>query len=198
MSKEIGEARSPGGGQAVSLLASRRHTLYFLAIWLGVTAVSVLSAILNPGVAKSQGPNNMIPFYLFLIGMQALWVRFVYKGMQRAGRSLLEFFSLPRFGPAPLVQDIGYAALSYALIYACGALIGHWSAPDAQQANLMLPQLPTAALALTVWIGLSLSAGLGEEILFRGYLQRQLSAMTGRPVLAILVQAMLFWRRACL
>jgi membrane protease YdiL (CAAX protease family) len=186
------EARSAGGGHPDELLASRRHTLYFLAIWLAVTAAGVLSAVLNKGPARAHGPNDMIPFYLFLIGMQVLWVRFVNKGMRSRGHSILEFFGLPRFRPAQLAQDIGYAALSYALIYGCVALIGHWSHPDAQPANVVLPRLPTGALAMSVWIGVSLTAGICEEIVFRGYLQRQLAAMTGRPVIAILVQAILF------
>jgi uncharacterized protein len=185
------EARSLGG-HPVELLASRRHTLYFLAIWLAVTAAGVLSAVLNTGPAKAHGPNDMIPFYLFLIGMQALWVRFVYKGMQARGHSILEFFGLSRYRPAQLAQDIGYAALAYALIYGCVALIGHGFHHDSQQANVVLPQLPTGALAMSVWIGVSLAAGIGEEIVFRGYLQRQLAAITGRPMIAILVQAILF------
>ena len=39
---------------------------------------------------------------------------------------------------------------------------------------------------------LSISAGFSEELVFRGYLQRQLTALTGRASLALLLQAAVF------
>jgi uncharacterized protein len=188
------ELRSPAGepGRSDVLLASRRHTVIFLLIWLAVTVSGVLSAVHSAGRVKAPGANDMVPFYLFLIGMQALWVRFVYKGMQKRARSILEFFGRPWFTPAQLAQDIGYAALSCALIFVCGTLIGVLLHRDPQQTNALVPQLPTGALAITVWIGVSLAAGICEEIVFRGYLQRQFAAMTGKPKAAILAQAILF------
>jgi membrane protease YdiL (CAAX protease family) len=38
----------------------------------------------------------------------------------------------------------------------------------------------------------SISAGISEEIVFRGYLQRQLTALTGRTWLALLLQVTVF------
>jgi uncharacterized protein len=194
MSNLSSETPVPAGGRGNpgELLASRRHTLIFLLIWLAVTVSGVLSAELNSSPAKAHGPNDMMPFYLFLIGMQALWVRFVYKGMQKHARSILEFFGRPWFTPAQLAKDIGYAALAFAMIHVCCALIGDLSHRDPQQTNALFPQLPSGALAITVWICVSLAAGICEEIVFRGYLQRQFAAMTGRPIVAILAQAILF------
>ncbi len=39
---------------------------------------------------------------------------------------------------------------------------------------------------------MALTAGICEEILFRGYLQRQFIAMTGNPALGILLSAVIF------
>ena len=47
-------------------------------------------------------------------------------------------------------------------------------------------------LLSTLWVGVSLAAGVCEEIVFRGYLQRQLTAMTGHAGIAILLQAIIF------
>jgi membrane protease YdiL (CAAX protease family) len=43
-----------------------------------------------------------------------------------------------------------------------------------------------------VWIGVSLTAGFCEEVVFRGYLQKQLQAMTGSAAIAVLGQALFF------
>jgi membrane protease YdiL (CAAX protease family) len=179
-------------GGASELLASRRHTLLFLVIWLVVTVCGGLSAALNAGANDAPGPNDMIPFYLFLIGMQLLWVRFVNKGMQRNGHSIFEFIGRTWFRPTQLASDVAYAALAFGLIYALTSVVTHFSHHDPQSANIVLPSLPSGAFGLSVWVSLSLTAGTCEEIMFRGYLQRQFAAMIGRPRLAILAQAILF------
>jgi len=43
-----------------------------------------------------------------------------------------------------------------------------------------------------LWVLLSISAGFSEELVFRGYLQRQLTALTGSVTVALLLQSALF------
>jgi hypothetical protein len=43
-----------------------------------------------------------------------------------------------------------------------------------------------------LWVLLSISAGISEELVFRGYLQRQLTAFTGRASLALFLQVAIF------
>ena len=43
-----------------------------------------------------------------------------------------------------------------------------------------------------LWVLLSISAGFSEELAFRGYLQRQFTALTGRTSQALLLQAAVF------
>ena len=179
-----------GGSRA--LLASRKHTVLLLGIWLAVTVFGGLSAALNSGASDANSPNDMIPSYLFLIIMEWLWVRLVYKGMQRHAHSILEFFGRAWLKPTQLATDIAYAALAFGLIYAFTSIATHLSAHNPQQANVVLPSLPAGAIGLSVWLLLSITAGICEEIVFRGYLQRQFAAITGRPSLAIMAQAILF------
>jgi uncharacterized protein len=53
-------------------------------------------------------------------------------------------------------------------------------------------QPPTGILEVTLWILLSISAGIGEEIVFRGYLQKQFQAATGSVVAAVILQGAIF------
>ncbi len=53
----------------------------------------------------------------------------------------------------------------------------------------MMPQGVTES---TCWVLLSISAAIAEELIFRGYLQRQFLAWTGRVPMAILFQVMVF------
>jgi uncharacterized protein len=189
-------SKAPGpqatGSSSRPLLASRRHTLIFLAICLAVTVISALNANHGYPTGAPARSNQMLLLYLFLIGMEWLWVRFVYKGMQAHGRSLLEFIGRPWFTPRLLAGDLLYAALalgfSYALFIGIDRVLQHGEALT----NPLLPAVPSGAAGMIVWIGLSLSAGICEEIVFRGYLQRQLAALSGSTSIAVLGQAIAF------
>ena len=189
-------SQAPGpqakGRSPRTLLASRRHTLIFLAICLAVTVASALNANHGYPTGAPAHSNQMLLLYLFLIGMEWLWVRFVYKGMQAHGRSLLEFIGRPWFSPRLVAGDLLYATLalgfSYVLFIGIDRVLQHGEALT----NPLLPAVPSGAAGIMVWIGLSLSAGICEEIVFRGYLQRQLAALSGSISVAILGQAIAF------
>jgi membrane protease YdiL (CAAX protease family) len=175
-----------------TLLASRRHTLIFLAICLAITGFSALDANHGPPPAGPASASQMPQVYLWLIGLEWLWVRFVYKGMQAQGRSIFEFMGRPGFKPRQLAGDLAYAALalgfSYILFIGIDRLLQHGAALT----NPLLPTVPNGAAQVVTWIGLSVTAGICEEIVFRGYLQRQLAALSGNARLAILGQALVF------
>lgn len=181
---------APRGPRA--MLASRKHTLLFLVIAMAVTAVSAVNGIHNGGSGSGLSAQQLIEFYLFLIGMEWLWVRFVFKGMQRNGRSIMEFFALDGLKLSGLAADLGYAVIAFGIIYACTTGITDLLQVGNAPSNPLLTTHPSGPLGVAVWIGLSLSAGICEEIVFRGYLQRQLLAMTGKTSVAILGQAVLF------
>jgi hypothetical protein len=174
------------------LLASRRHTLILLAICVAITVFSALNANHGSAPGRPASSNQILQVYLWLIGLEWLWVRFVYKGMQAHGRSIFEFVGLSWFRPRQLAVDLAYAALalgfSYALFTGIDRLLEHGEALT----NPLLPAVPNGAAQIIAWIGLSLSAGICEEIVFRGYLQRQLAALSGSTSLAILGQAIIF------
>jgi membrane protease YdiL (CAAX protease family) len=152
-----------------------------------VTAVSALNA--NHGAPSS---NQMLQVYLWLIGLEWLWVRFVYKGMQAHGRSIREFIGRRWFTPRQLAGDVVYAALALGFSYALFVGVQRLLAPGGAVANPLLPAVPSGVAGIIVWIGLSLSAGICEEVVFRGYLQRQLAALSGSTSIAILGQAVVF------
>ena len=173
-----------------TLLASRRHTLYFFGICV---VLSVVSAVIGSHGSKSAyAPSqaDLIKGYLFMIAIECLWVLFVYAGMQNQGHSLAEIFGRRWLEPGQLVQDVAYAALTFGVIF----LLDRGTSSLLRHAGQVTIDgiLPSTPLAKTLCVGLSMAAGVGEEIVFRGYLQRQLKALTGSTVIAILGQAVLF------
>ena len=60
-------------------------------------------------------------------------------------------------------------------------------------AQKQISELAPASLAeAALWIALSISAGICEEFLFRGYLQQQFTRATGRVWVGVLLSALLF------
>ena len=194
MNKLITSWLSEGGQPAASraLLASRQHTVIFLLICAAITATSAMNASGRGTAGSPVSTAQILWVYLFLIALEWLWVRFVMRGMQRQGRTIRELLGQRWATPAQIAMDLIYAALTFGLIYglafADSRLWPHGSAPN----NPLLPAIPAGPLGITVWIALSVSAGICEEIVFRGYLQRQLAALSGKPHLAILGQAIVF------
>jgi membrane protease YdiL (CAAX protease family) len=72
-----------------------------------------------------------------------------------------------------------------ALSWIASRLLG----PDSVDSAGLVPQKLPEVLA---WILVSISAGVCEEIVFRGYLQQQLHALSGSMVAAILGQGLVF------
>ena len=175
------------------LLASPRHTLILFGIVMILLVAGVLNVSNKPAVPHVPDPSQMIKTNLIMIAILWYWAFFIYKGMQGYGRSILEFFELKFFAPNKLISDCAYAVLAFALIYVCSYFV-HTLLPDhaSQSGNPILSSKPTGLFGVTAWICLSISAGICEEIVFRGYLQRQLSVMTGNVGVAILLQAILF------
>lgn len=175
-----------------TLLASRAHTVIFFLICLGVSSVSLLNAGSVVPHEAHRDARQPLSLYISLIGLEWLWLRFIYKGMERRRRSIREFLGARALDPRALASDLVYAALTLGLILAGTAGLAALHPEPSDAANPLLPTLPSGALGVGIWVALSLSAGICEEIVFRGYLQRQLTALGGRLGLAIVLQAIIF------
>jgi membrane protease YdiL (CAAX protease family) len=70
-------------------------------------------------------------------------------------------------------------------------LIAHVLGATDQRENIRF-LVPHGRLELVLWVILSVTAGICEEAIFRGYLQRQLLALTGNAPAAIAGAAVIF------
>lgn len=178
---------------AQALLAPRRHTWNLFVICLVLTTVGVLNASRDVTANLAPDSAQVLKADLIMIGMQWFWVYFIYRGMKEYGRSILDFFDRKSFTLGTFAGDCVFAVLAFGLIYACTTGVDRFSPfAEPQGNNPLLSSTPTGIIGVTVWLCLSMSAGICEEIVFRGYLQRQLSVLIGSPGLAILAQAIVF------
>jgi membrane protease YdiL (CAAX protease family) len=85
-------------------------------------------------------------------------------------------------------------------VYLCGLVamasvaivLQHTPLRHAVNEALVLALLPHTPSEFAAWLVVSVTAGFCEELIFRGYLLQQITAWTQRPVLAVVLSAMIF------
>jgi membrane protease YdiL (CAAX protease family) len=88
------------------------------------------------------------------------------------------------------VRDIAILA-PFVLVWEGSARLLHrLLGPD--QAKSISSLLPQSSIEVVLWIAVSISAGICEEIVFRGYFQKQFTAYTHSVVGGVLLQGIVF------
>jgi len=167
-------------------IASPIHTILVLAamggwaIWHKIFA-DQLSAAANP---------SRVRFYVVTIFYEWLLFVLVVAGVRRSGASVLVVLGDHWHSVRQVLRDIGIAAgfwiIAWMLLWAFGWLL------RIAALGRNISMLPHRGIELTLWITLSVTAGICEEAIFRGYLQRQFMALTKSAPAGILLSAVAF------
>jgi uncharacterized protein len=178
---------SPGS----KLIAPRWHTALVVGLFLAMALSGALfqrQARSEPGMLQ-QHPH-VVRLYLSLIVMEWGLVFWVWKGVESTGTKLAEIIG----GQWTSAKNVfGDAALAL-------GLWGAWTLTEQAWTRWLGPGhaasiqtlLPRGAVEIFLWIGVSISAGICEETVFRGYFQRQFEAFTHSRWIALILQAALF------
>jgi membrane protease YdiL (CAAX protease family) len=133
--------------------------------------------------------SHRLLIYLALIAMKLLRVWYVIAGARANGNGLMTIvgrgWSTWRNAVRDSVLAIGTIVLVTATARSTIFLLGSWSPRTAFM-------LPTNFAESIGWIVFSIIGAICEEISYRGYLQRQLSAFTGSLPFAVCLQAVAF------
>jgi membrane protease YdiL (CAAX protease family) len=140
--------------------------------------------------------HSKLAQYLWGMGWEWILLAFTWLGVRKriTLRALIggRWTTLEEF-----VRDAVYAAAFWICALAVlglGAKLMHLDQPGKLES--MRKQLgfltPGSRLELAIWFCLSATAGFCEEIIFRGYLQRQLAVLSGSTLIGVLLSAAIF------
>ena len=174
------------------LIAPWWHTALLVALFLGLAVGGAFfqrRARAEPGMLQ-QHPQ-VVPLYLSLMAME--WGLFLWVwrgGLRKTGTKLRELIGGKWVSAKDVLVDCGLALGLWAawtlaeLAWNRGFGVGH-----AASIQTFLPQ---RGLEILLWVGVSISAGFCEELVFRGYFQKQFEAFTHSRWIALFLQAVLF------
>lgn len=173
------------------LIAPLWHTGLLLAIFVGLALGGALfqhRAGVDPGMLQQH--SNRAPLYLSLLAME--WGLFLYvrKGVRLTGFSLRTLVGGRWTNARGAAVDVTVALAAWALWTLVQLVWASMSGPShAASIQALLPQGVTEKV---LWIAVSVSAGICEELAFRGYFQRQFAALAHSRWIALFAQAALF------
>lgn len=162
----------------VTPIATRRHTVILILI-LAAIALAGFAANRKPATRAASSPA---PVYVSVLVGQLALVWYVRSGLR--GITLLELA-----GGRPRIVDLLIGPVLWIVARLLLDALRHaLGGSNSRVSGLMPRTVPEQAL----WIALSIAAGVCEELVYRGYLQRQFTALTSSAPAAIVIQAVLF------
>jgi membrane protease YdiL (CAAX protease family) len=167
-------------------IASPIHTILVLAALAGwaiwhKSFADQLNAAANP---------NRVRFYIVTIFYEWFLFVLVVAGVRRSGSSVFIVLGDHWHSVREVLRDIGIAAEFWIVAAALLWIFGWLLRIAGLGRNVSM--LPHGGIELTSWIALSVTAGICEVTIFRGYLQRQFMALTKNAPAGILLSAATF------
>jgi membrane protease YdiL (CAAX protease family) len=181
---------SASGGRKPVAPAWHTALLVALIVSVAVTGTLLTRHSTPPAPLPAATGSPITHAYLPLAAVE--WALFAYVtrvGVPRGtlGDLLGEVWRHATRGAADVA--IGIAAWLGIVGVECLVVLLFGASPAAASTAALLPH---SALERLAWVGVAVSAGVCEEVVYRGYLQRQFRAFFGRPEAAILLQGLLF------
>jgi membrane protease YdiL (CAAX protease family) len=162
------------------------HTTAVLLLLIGISFAGARSGNL-PGVSTYGRAGG----YLVVILLEWLTVAFIWYGVSRRGTRMADLVGGRWARPADILRDLG---IGVAFLLVCG--IGLMSALShllrVVENQAILQMLPRTRTEMILWCLMSLTAGFCEELIFRGYFQRQFTALTQSVIGGIVLQGIAF------
>lgn len=187
MADAVVEANPESSSNQFQAIAGPMHTAALLVILTGVAIVGYFSI---HGRSGDRVPNRLY-FYLPTIAWEWTVFGYVYWGVRRHGKTFRDIAGERWKTATDVFRDVAIAFCSWIVaIIVLSAVSRLLHASGSLEAARRLA--PQGALESVVWIALATTAGICEETIFRGYLQRQFVAWFRSVPLGVLLSAILF------
>jgi membrane protease YdiL (CAAX protease family) len=162
------------------------HTVLVVLIMLGLSGLSAYSQ----GLPSVIHGHNQIARYVTAIVMEWLMLGFIWLGLRLRKQRMRILLGDNWGGPRQILRDLGIGVLFLVASNIILSLISHLlkAAPNAATVGL----LPHTPAEIAVFSLLTVTAGICEEMIFRGYLQYQFSVFFRSAGAGVVLQGIMF------
>lgn len=161
------------------------HTITLL-IGLIVLALAVARSATLPFV----GAYGKGAAYVWIILFEWAIVGFIYFGVSRFGMSLRDLVGGNWTRPIAILRDAAISLAFLVIIFVVSQALGNLLQAEPNEAVRDL--IPRSSTEVLLFLTLTLTAGFCEEVIYRGYLQHQFSALTQSAAGGIVLQSLTF------
>jgi len=176
---------APSAPGQYARIASPLHTVIVLAAQAGL-ALRTMIRLGHMGTAVNM---DRVQLYERTIMSEWLMLALVLVGVWWSGTPLATVLGNRWRSVREVLRDAGIGLAFLLVPVLLGSIMGgHGGAPDRAVQFLF----PHGGVEIALWILVSVTAGICEEALFRGYLQRQFMALTKNVSLGIIFSAAAF------
>ena len=187
------DAAAPSGaGPAIDKgkVAPWWHTIVFV---LAMAGYGYLELRYPPSERIHSGEHARLAMYGLTIAFEFVMLGYVwFLWLRLQGKKLREIVGGKWEKFDDLAIDFGIAFLFWMACLVILAVVQHLLHNKVSGLERLKFLFPHSILDGIVWVVLACSAGFCEEIVFRGYLQRQFLAATGNRWVAVVLQAIVF------
>ena len=137
--------------------------------------------------------RSRLPIYGTMVGFELFLFAYVWLLGLRLTRTPLRDIIGGRWpNAAAVIRDVLAAFVFWIVVAVVLVVMGKVLGVNNTGLEAVGALLPQGPLEIAAWIALCVTAGFCEELVFRGYLQRQFSALIGRVDRSIALQAIVF------
>jgi membrane protease YdiL (CAAX protease family) len=145
----------------------------------------------SAGRMRAAEQPGRVLFYLTTVVWEWLLVGYVLVGVRLHHTPLLEVTGARWTRARDVFRDIGIALAFWIAALLVLALVAHLLHFQGMKQNVRF-LAPDGSTEIALWIAVSVTAGICEETIFRGYLQKQFIAWTGNVPAGIFLSAAAF------
>jgi hypothetical protein len=161
---------------------------------LMIAIIAAASAFGSMRSAKTTMASHHLGNYGVTLAWEWALAGLAYWGIRLRGTPLRQILGVRRRGLHEFLIDVASAGIfwifSLVVLAVLAVILRLFHLESAQK---QISQLAPASVAeAALWIALSVSAGICEEFVFRGYLQQQFTRATGRTWAGVAASALLF------
>lgn len=175
--------------QPEGAVASTRHTVGLL---LAILALAIWGVIHSPiyewPITLASGHARLL-LYVRILALQWLWVGYVWLGIRHSATTMRALIDDSSGTGLRWLRYLLIRVVGWILYLAIGAGLSRMLHPSLEALRGLQAMLPKVPVERAVWAAFALTAGVCEEVVYRGYLLRQFRALTGNTFAALVLQA---------